>query len=346
MSAKKESNKNLPAKPDPTYSERFTNMVISEYSSTISNVQLDEFQMKLAQHLFVKVDMALRDFEANRIKKGQTQKKPIEWKNINLPKLAVDAVHRIELGLDALIPNHIHPVPHFNSKLGVYDLDLRIGYKGKDLYYRKMSLYPIKDIKYGLKYTDDDFEVISRKVNDGVEDYDHKIEQPFDRGEVEGGFGYIEYSENPSMNKLVLLSKKDFDKAESYAQSDKFWKAHRERMEYKTIVHRTVNEIILDPMKINASFAHVENDELQAIERQARIEAAAEIEHFANTEVIDIDRGNDKDARGAQEAEPVDDDQSNEPSEEEQQEIHRREMAEAEIPNEPETQQQAAGPAF
>jgi len=324
----KKEDKNLPQKAGPTYSERFTQMVVREYSSSISStVKLNEFQRKLAQHLFVKVDMALKDFDVKRLSKPNANQKPsFSWNNVNLEKLAVDTVHRIELSLDALIPNHVHPVPYLNGRTKKYDLDLRIGYAGKDYYHRQMSLYPIEDIIYELVYETDEFTVIKKTLNEGVESYNFEIPEPFARGEIVGGFGYIMY-ENKSLNKLIILTLADFEKSQKSAMSNDFWNKHPEAMRYKTIVHRTVSRIVLDPQKINESFATVENDELKAIDHQSFAEAEAEVEEFSNTEVIDIDRATP--SNDSPEPEKADEPQTAEPSEDEQAAIHAREMSEA-----------------
>lgn len=342
----KEEDKNLPQKTGPTFSERFTGMVIKEYSSSISNVKLSEFQQKLAQHLFVKIDIALKDFETKRLSKpNANQKLEYTWNNINLQKLAVDTVYRVELGLDALIPNHIHPVPYKNSRLNKYDIDLRVGYAGKDFYYRQMSLHPIIDIEYELVHENDEFTVIKKQVNKGVESYGFEIPEPFNRGDVVGGFGYIRY-ENESMNKLVLLTTADFDKSKGSAMSNEFWNKHPEAMKYKTIVHRTVSRIVLDPHKINASFAQVENDGLKSIEHQVFEQAEDEIKTLANSEVIDIDSA----PNGNQDPEQTDEAQTAEPNEKEQAEIHTNEMAEADAIQEKVNDQEhiaaGTGPAF
>ena len=316
--------KNLPQKKEPTISDRFTGMVVREYSDSISNVELTAFQRKLAQHLFVKVDIALKDFEIKRLgQAGGDKKTPFTWENINLPKLAVDTVHRIELGLDALIPNHIHPVPYFNNRKNKYDLDLRIGYSGKDYYYRKMSLYQIADIVYELVYENDKFTVIKKTANEGVETYKLDIPKPFDRGQVVGGFGYIIY-DNPQMNRVVIVTLDDFKKSQTAAKSNDFWSKHPDSMKYKTIVHRTVSRIVLDPEKINASFAHVENDEIQAIDNQKWEESEREVSINANQEVIDIETQNGGDTTEDNQTE-ADETISNE----EKEEIRQQEMKEA-----------------
>jgi len=279
----KETPAPVPALQGNSLAERFTTMVIKEFGSEVGKIELSPYQRKLAQHLFIKIDMALKDLDAKRASKGQDKKAPIIWQNVNMQKLAVDAVHRIELGLDALIPNHIHPIPYFNSSLGKYDLDLRVGYVGKDYYYREMALYPPTDIVYELVHKNDEFIVIKKGQSNQVESYIFKINNPFDRGPVVGGFGYVRY-EDETKNRLQIVTMENFTRSKKAAQSDDFWSKDTEAMQYKTIVHRTVAKITLDPEKINASFVRVEQDEYDAPETPAQ----AEIEKNANKDVIDL----------------------------------------------------------
>jgi recombination protein RecT len=204
-----------------------------------------------------------------------------------MQKLAIDAVHRISLGLDALVPNHIHPIPYLNGRTQKYDLDLRIGYAGKDYYYRQMALEAPKDIRYELVYKTDSFSVRKKDEDNEVETYTFVAANPFNRGDVVGGFGYISYPD-PLKNKIVIVTMDDFKKAQDAAGSDKFWGKWKENMQLKTIVHRTVTHIILDPKKINASFAKVEHDDLLSYEETDEMSVKNEIGHNANVEVIDI----------------------------------------------------------
>lgn len=269
-----------------TMSERFTNAVIGEFQSTIGGIELTPYQKKLAQHLFIKVDIGLKDLEAKRLK-DKRKVSPYEWKNINMEKLAIDAIHRIELGLDALIPNHISIIPYFNGKKNLYDLDLRIGYEGNDYYRRNMATDTPKNIIYELVYSKDKFTVIKKSHEQKLDSYEFKIDDPFDRGNVIGGFGYIEY-EDKSKNILVLVSEKEFLSSKSAAQSNKFWDKHQVKMRLKTLVHRTTEHIKLDPEKINASFVIVENQEFEAIDVPPDNSVQEEVSQNANEDIIDL----------------------------------------------------------
>ena len=275
---KKEEQANTSVEKSTTYSQRFTGMVLREFGDTIGGrLELSPYKQALAQHLFVGIDAALKDLEANRIKKGKTNDLPIVWANINMSKLALDAVHRVELGLDALIPGQIYPIPYMNGKTGKYDLDLRIGYVGKDYYRRKLATHPPKDIIYQLVHESDEFIPI---MTPGAESYSFTIKSPFKRGPVIGGFGYIVY-EDPARNKLILVSRDDFDKSRKASGSDKFWGPYEAQMQYKTLVNRVTKHLAIDPEKVNVSYAQVEIDE-------AREASEREIHENANGEVIDV----------------------------------------------------------
>jgi recombination protein RecT len=258
MNAKKK--KTEVEKAEPTYSQRFTSMVVTEFGSTVGTLALTPFQMKLAQHLFIGIDAALKSFEADRLAKNQDKKTPVVWSNINMEKLAIDAVNRIELGLDALIPGHIYPIPYMNSKTKKYDLDLRVGYVGKDYYRRRFATEEPKDIIYALVHETDDF---TPDMTPGAETYTLKITNPFDRGAILGGFGYIVF-EDASKNKLIMVSKADFDKSKKKAQTDKFWGPYEKEMQFKTLINRVTSHLQTDPEKVNASFAAVEMDDNEA----------------------------------------------------------------------------------
>jgi len=260
-----------------TMSARFTNMVVREFGSTVGTLALTPHQQRLAQHLFIGIDNQLRDLEAKRVQNTNDKRPAIAWSNINMEKLALDAVHRIELGLDALIPGHIYSIPYLNGKTGKYDLDMRIGYVGKDYYRRAMAVDPPVNIIYELVHKKDKFKPIMKGKGNDIESYEFEITDPWDRGEVVGGFGYLVYGD-PTKNKLVLVSKADFDKSKGMAQSNKFWGAHEKEMQFKTLVTRVTSKLAVDPEKVSAAYTAVELDDNHA-----------EIQERANGEFIDVE---------------------------------------------------------
>jgi recombination protein RecT len=267
--------------------DTFTKAVIVQFNSVSTEVAFSPYQKRLAQHLFIKIDASLKDLEVKRMntpaKQGNT---PITWENINMEKLAVDAVDRIDLGLDALIPNHIHVIPYFNGRKKKYDLDLRVGYAGKDYYYRQMAVETPEDVVYELVYERDKFIPKKKSIHNKVESYEYEIEQPFKRGAVVGGFGYIMYR-NPEKNKLILVSADDFDASAAKGNAT-FWKDYPKQMKWKKVVTATVTKLPLDPQKISRAFLAVEAQE-DAMDAAI---VGAEIEEKANRgPVIDITEG-------------------------------------------------------
>lgn len=246
-------------------SAQFVADVERQFTAELGDVRrFTDYEKTLAQHLFLKVDAQLATLEAKRLDKGGNGA-PIIWANVNFPKLAIDAVHRVNLGLDALIPNHISPIPYWNKRIGKYDIDLRIGYVGKDYCRRKLAVEEPVDVIYELVYSTDTFKPYLRSRTNEIESYDFEINKPFERGEVVGGFGYIKY-EDPAKNRLVIVTKRDFEKAEAASGSQEFWgdKKWRIEMMFKTLVHRVADKIPLDPGKVNSrSYAYVEAQEAE-----------------------------------------------------------------------------------
>jgi recombination protein RecT len=242
----------------------------------------------LAQHLFIQMDAALQALEKKRLDKGPENNPAITWANINMTRLAVDAMHRIDLGLDALIPNHISIIPYLNGRTKKYDVDLRIGYVGNDYYRRKMAVEAPVDIIYELVHEKDKLVVIKKSVKNDVEAYEFEIPEPFKRGKVTGGFGYIIF-EDKTKNKLVLVSEDDFLKYKAKSKSDAFWGPWGDQMRYKTLVHRTTAKLQIDPDKVSPAYAVVEAEEMALLDKQTPEESLAEdVKNNANQEIIDI----------------------------------------------------------
>ena len=258
-------------KKDTAVSVRFVEEVEKQFGQEMgTDIVFSDHQKKLAQHLFLKADSALKEFESKR----NGSKTPYTWKNVNLNNLAIEAVHKVNLGLDALMKNHIHVIPYFNGKNKKYDLDLQTGFKGMLYIAQKYALNPPKTITIELVHENDHFKVLKSNLEREVEGYEFEIENPFNRGKVSGGFAYIQY-EDSTKNELVILTEEDFKKAKDAAPTKKVWDAWPEKMRYKTIARRVSDKIDLDPEKVNAqSMIH---------------EETAGVESEANSQTIDIE---------------------------------------------------------
>jgi recombination protein RecT len=268
-------------KQNMSISTRFTNKIMQEFSGTIGDgVKFDKEKKRLSQHLFVKIDASLKEADARR-KPNAT---PVTWENVNMQKLALDAVYRIELGLDALIENHISIIPYFNGKLQKYDVDLRIGYSGKDYYRQKFAIDPPKKIIYHLVHETDELTFTPQDSENPIEKYTFKVPNPLKRGAVIGGFGYMVY-EDETKNKFIPVSMAEILRAEKSAQSKKFWDPFRDRMQYKTLVNIVTHgrNLPTDPAKVSESYFKVEHQE--AIEAGEKEEV--ETIEISHSEVVE-----------------------------------------------------------
>ncbi len=302
------------ATPTPmTISERFVQKVerqfVAEMGSPISWTPL---QKALAQHLYVKIDAALSALEIKRASNSYKKNDPpITWENVNMTKLAIDACNRVNVGLDANIPNHIHVIPYLNKRTGKYDVDLRIGYTGVDHCARNFATDPPIDIKYQLVHETD---VFKYGTQHGIAFYDYQQTSPFDPGKVIGGFGYVSY-EDPRKNQVVIVEAREFEKARKASGGVEFWGGEQtgwvdgkkvntgydekfeKEMQFKTVVIRVTKKIALDPSKINAAtLSAISEAHMDAIDAEITEEVAAN----ANREPLSLSAPTIQDAATSQ----------------------------------------------
>lgn len=298
---KKEENQ--VQKKELTASERFTGMVINEFQGNVGQLNLNEYQKQLIRNYFIGIDNALKIAEERRsYSKKKANDPAITWQNVNMNKLAVDVVQNAKLGLDMAVTNHLSVVPYLNGKTNKYDLNLMPGYEGLRYVAIKYAIYPIIDIRVELIHKNDKFKMTSKN---NVECYEFDIENPFDRGEVIGGFGYIRYQDE-TRNKLLVMSKAELLKRKPSTAAAEFWGGEKDKWEngkkvgtetiegwqeemlYKTMVRATCKKVPLDPKKINESYIYVmESAENYYVESQED-KVNQEIEENANKELIDI----------------------------------------------------------
>lgn len=280
--AKKADAAQAVVKREATISERFLADVERQFEAQMGGgITFSPLEKRLTQHMFLKLDQALKAAEARR-KQGTE----FSWNTIDRQQLALDTVHRVSLGLDALIPNHVHPVFYWNGRKSLYDVLLLTGYTGLDHVVRKFAAEPPLAIRYELVHETDRFRPLPRSSGREVEGYEFDITQPFDRGGIIGGFGYIEF-EDPRKNRVVIVTPRDFQRAQA-ASKGGFWKDHDVEMHYKTVVRRVTSRIALDAEKVNAaSLAAAMEDEADANERVV-LEVAEAARQRANTKTIDV----------------------------------------------------------
>lgn len=292
-------------------SVRFANLVTKEYASVANTgLEMTESQKRLVQNYFIKTDRILESTEQRRLAKSEKYRDPVPvtWQNIDMNELALDCAHYSKLGLDPLQKNHLHIIPYKNRKTGKYDVVFMEGYVGKELIAHKYALDPPADVTCELVYANDKFKVHKKSSTNKVESYEFEIsDDPFERGEVKGGFGYIQF-ENPEKNKLVILSLKDILKRKGSGQGNvEFWggekdkwvngkKAGKEHVDgwfeemcLKTVKRCVYDSIPIDPEKVDATFTYVKERQQDA----DRMQAEQEIEEKSNkgdvVDAVDVD---------------------------------------------------------
>jgi recombination protein RecT len=291
-------------------SQRFTNQVLKEFGSNVAGgIQVTDYQRQLIQGYFISIDRALKIADENRIRKNENNKDhkydnslAMTWNNINLNDLALDVVHYAKMGLDMMQDNHLSPIPYKNNKTQKYDVTLMPGYNGIQYIAEKYAVEKPVAVTIELVYSTDIFRPIKKSKDNKIEGYEFEIINAFDRGEVVGGFGYIEY-QDPLKNKLIIMTMKDIEKRKPRYAAAEFWGGKvktwengkqveqesdgwKDEMYLKTIKREvfSAKHIPRDPKKVDDAYQFMKMREA----RYAEMEAQAEIDTNANSVIIDI----------------------------------------------------------
>ncbi len=273
------------AKQEESLSVRFMNAITKEFTSAVDAPALTGHQRRLAQNYFIALDQALEKAEQRRNKTKNDL--PITWGNVNMNQLALDVVAAARVGLDPAQPNHVNMVPYKNSKTKKYDIGFIDGYRGIELKAVKYGLDVPDSVIVELVYANDGFKPIKKDVRNKVESYEFEVTNPFDRGDIVGGFYYHSYSDNPGKNKLVVLTLQDILKRKPDYASKEFWgkDGWYEKMCWKTIYRAAYRDITIDSQKIDDDYMRLKKQEEFFAEQDLDEEIAAN----ANGEVIDIE---------------------------------------------------------
>ncbi len=290
-------------------SERFTNTVLKEFGSNVAGaLQVTDYQRQLIQGYFIAIDRGLKLAEEARVRKNQNNRDhkwdnnlPVTWNNVNLNDLALDVVHYARMGLDMMQDNHLSPIPYKNNKANKYDVTLMPGYNGIQYIAEKYAVEKPLATTIELVYSTDTFKPIKKNRNNKVESYEFEINNPFDRGEVVGGFGYIEYTD-PLKNKLIIMTLKDILKRKPQYAAAEFWGGKVKKWEngkqvevesdgwFDEMCLKTIKREVFsakhmprDPKKVDDAYQYMKAREA----RYAEMEAQSEIDAMANAIVID-----------------------------------------------------------
>ena len=304
-----EMTKDLERSEQLAASERFTNTVLKEFSGSVAGAaEVTERQRRLIQGYFIGVDRALKMAEEERVRKNENNKNhdydntlSVNWNTVNLNDLALDLVHYARMGLDMMQPNMLFPIPYKNKKRNCYDVTLMEGYNGKRYIAEKYAIDTPVSVSVEVVYKNDVFKPLKKGFDRKVESYTFEIVNPFDRGEIVGGFAYLEF-EDPLKNKLIIMSWKDIEKRKPAYASANFWggkqtvwkdgkreeeevEGWKDEMVRKTIIREafSAKHLPRDPGKVDDAYLAAKLREL----KYAEIETAAEAEEMAGTIVIE-----------------------------------------------------------
>ncbi len=248
-------------------SEAFCELVVKKYSDVAHGLIVTEKEKAIIAGYFISIDNAIK-------------KMGIDWKDIDNNSLALDLAHKARLGLDMQMPNYLFPVPYRN-KNGVVTLTLINGYKGDIHLAMKFAEEIPLNIRAELVYDTDEFIPIKKGAGSPHDSYKLNIKNPFARGNIIGGFGYVDYA-NPVKNVLVIMSKADILKRKPSYASKEFWGTWEEKMFLKTIIKETCRHIPLDVDKVREYRDTLDYERERELD-YAKAEVEAEISANANT---------------------------------------------------------------
>lgn len=286
-----------------TPSERFTAMVQKEFAANSggNEIQLTDFQRKLCQNYFIKVDSVLKDSEVKRLQKSEQYRESLSyaWENVNIQKLALDVIAYASVGLDPIQANHVNLIPYKNNTTNKFDFGFIIGYRGAELKAVKYGLDVPSSVVVEVVYKNDKFVPIKKDFHNTVETYEFEIKNAFERGEIVGGFYYKAFKDSPEKNQLRIFTLDDILKRKPKYASVEFWGGEKDEykngkktgdkekidgwfyeMVYKTIYRSAYNSITIDSQKIDDHFILMrerENDYLvAAVKHEQQLEANKE----------------------------------------------------------------------
>jgi recombination protein RecT len=286
-------------------SERFTNKVMSEFVANAGDgLVLTDFQKKLIQNYFIKLDQSLKTAEQKRMSKPEAKRDPIAftWDNVNMQQLALNVITFSAVGLDPVQPNHLNLIPYANKATKKYDIGFIKGYRGLELIAKKYGLEVPDDIIVEVVYSSDIFRQIKRDVNNRIESYQFEIVKPFERGTIIGGFYCNVYFDKPEKNQVVVFDMNDINKRKPKYASTEFWGGEKDKWEnnqkvgtetvegwqdemvYKTLYRAAYNDITIDSEKIDAHFVAMQQVDRESISTTAAV--TNEIKENSNTQEI------------------------------------------------------------
>lgn len=270
-----------PATVQKSHGERFTEMVVAQLTGLAPGAQISEFQKRLAQNYFIKLDNTLKDLEKKRMGKTEQYREaiPYTWQYVNTQKFALDVVAYSMVGLDPMQPNHINLIPYANNSSGVYDIGCIPGYRGIEIKARKYGLEVPDEVIVELVYSTDKFRQIKKDKDNPIEAYEFEVVNDFNRGDIIGGFYYYKFFQTPERNRIRVMNMADINKRRPKHGGSDFWGGEKDKwvtnqqgqrekvketiegwfpeMVFKTLYRAAYNSITIDSNKIDEAFRHM-----------------------------------------------------------------------------------------
>lgn len=257
--------------------DRFTNVVISCYGDSANGIEVTEKEKDIIKGYFMTIDLALRN-----------SKDGYNWGMVELDKLAPRLTHYARLGLDMQLDNHLSPVPFRSGNSGKVTMNLIPGYEGRKYIAKKFAVEPYDDIIVKLVGKNDTFKPIYKDANHDSDSYIYEENNPFDKGEIIGGFAYVKYQDS-TKNKLIVMNISDIKK-HMPKHGSSFWNGEwKEKMWLKTLVIEACKGIPLDADKIRDHRQDLEQMKADEINNSANIANAEAKEKMCSGEVVDVD---------------------------------------------------------
>jgi len=307
MSTQQQQQTGVQKAPQLTPSERFKAAVMKEFAATVGDVtKVTNFQQKIIQNYFIKLDMVLKAAELKRIEKNgklrEEERDTLEfsWTNVNMTQLALDVIPYSIIGLDPLQKNHINLIPYKNTRTNQYDITFMMGYDGIELKARKYGYEVPDDVVVELVYETDNFRLIKKDLNNRIESYQFERPEPFNRGKIVGGFYAHVFYDRPEKNVVKVFSKADIDKRKPKYASAEFWGGEKtkwvngkasgkeevegwyEEMAWKTIKRAAYDAITIDSEKIDEHYLKALQAEREMDSDPVTSRVSADINQNAN----------------------------------------------------------------
>lgn len=251
----------------------FVNAIKSKFSAIVGGVPVTEKDMGLMFGYLACINNSLAENQ-------------ISFSEIDQNALARDLAYKARLGLDMQLPNYLYFVPYRSKKNGIVTVSLQNGYKGEIYLAMKFAKETPVNIRAELVYETDNFSIVKSDADHKGDDYIFEITDPFNRGKIKGGFGYIEY-ENPAKNVLIVMSEADILRHKPPYATTQFWGEWKEEMYLKTVIKKICKRIVLDVDKYNEYRDIMEYEKTREVE-YAQEMVEAEAREVVNAAPIDI----------------------------------------------------------